>query len=64
MAASGDTTPERDPAAKGDEAAASGCGAPPNPRRRAALAKLGRAAAYGVPVTLGLMMMPRSARAS
>lgn len=33
-------------------------------RRRAALAKLGRAAAYAVPGTLGLMMMPRAARAS
>lgn len=33
-------------------------------RRRAALAKLGRTAAYAVPATLGLMMMPRAARAS
>ncbi|WP_421698741.1 hypothetical protein [Ancylobacter sp.] len=34
-----------------------------DPRRRAALAKLGRGAAYAVPATLGLMMMPRAARA-
>ncbi|TCK30267.1 hypothetical protein EV667_0355 [Ancylobacter aquaticus] len=33
-------------------------------RRRAALAKLGRVAAYSVPATVGLMMMSRSARAS
>lgn len=32
-------------------------------RRRAALTKLGRGAAYVVPATLGLMMMPRAARA-
>ncbi|WP_018388810.1 hypothetical protein [Ancylobacter sp. FA202] len=33
-------------------------------RRRAALAKLGRAAAYSVPATVSLLMMSRSARAS
>ncbi|MDQ0302170.1 hypothetical protein [Ancylobacter polymorphus] len=32
-------------------------------RRRVTLAKLGRAAAYTVPGTLGLMRMPRAARA-
>ncbi|MDQ0349165.1 hypothetical protein [Ancylobacter vacuolatus] len=33
-------------------------------RRRAALVRLGRVAAYSVPTTVGLMMMSRSARAS
>lgn len=33
-------------------------------RRRAALRKLGRGAAYAVPATVSLMMMTRAARAS
>ena len=32
-----------------------------DPRRRAALLKLGRAAAYAVPATLGLMTLNRAA---
>lgn len=35
----------------------------PDTRRRAALLKLGQAAAYSVPATVSLMAMTRSARA-
>ncbi|WP_428032446.1 hypothetical protein [Ancylobacter sp.] len=38
--------------------------APTDERRRAALGRLGRTAAYAVPATVSLMMMTRAAHAS
>lgn len=55
---------DREPSAGTEAPPAAASGDDADVRRRAALRRLGRAAAYTVPATMGLMMMTRSARAS
>lgn len=55
---------DREPTTETNAPAAATLPEATDPRRRAALGKLGRTAAYAVPATISLMMMSRSARAS